>query len=74
MKGLALSGERRLSNNKRANPHSQQESVHQPATYGVPTAKYFLNKGTKIFNFHVDMGLNSEYNKENLLEALKLRR
>jgi hypothetical protein len=71
--GLALRGERQPSNNNRANSHSQQESVHKPAAYSTPTAKKKIHKPDKNSNFEVDMGLNSEYNEGNLLEALSMR-
>ena len=73
MKGLALPTEQRLSNNKRAISHSQQEPVHKPALYRIPTAKKIFVHPIKIAIFRVDMGVNVEYNMGNLLDARELR-
>jgi len=43
----------------------------QTSKYRTSTAKKFFVRSKKILIFRVDMGLKGEYNKENLLEALK---
>lgn len=43
----------------------------QTGKYRTSTAKKFLVRLKKISIFRVDIGLKGEYNKENLLEALK---
>ena len=74
MKDLALATEQRLSNNKRANSRSQQEPVHKPAVYRIPTAKKNFAHPIKIAIFRVDMGVNVEYNVVNSLGARELRK